>query len=114
MSKDYLNFLKIKHYLEDSFIEKMMIDRRSIRLLEYITIENLISQKVTVSQVINIERFGSPATIHRSLLKLRDSHLLFFAHKENNFRSKYPTATKITMAYFKILNDAMINSKTHI
>ena len=74
----YINFLKTKHSLDDVFLKKYGVDQRCMHLLQSIALGQLNSSPMTVSQLMHAGQFGSPATIHRSLSKLKDSNLLVF------------------------------------
>jgi hypothetical protein len=104
----YVNFLKIKHQFDDVFIKKYVIDQRSIKLLEFIATGQLNSSPMTVSQLMHAGQFGSPATIHRSLSRLRDSNLLVFLHEGTNFRTKYPALTKDSKEYFESISKILL------
>jgi hypothetical protein len=105
----YINFLDTRHSIDDVLFKKYGIDQRCINLLESIARGQLNSSPLTVSQLMHAGQFGSPATIHRSLSKLRDSNLLVFLHKGTNHRTKYPALTKESKEYFESLSRVLLN-----
>lgn len=105
----YVNFLDTRHGIDDVFLKKYGIDQRCINLLESIARSQLNSSPMTVSKLMHSGQFGSPATIHRSLSKLRDSNLIVFLHKGTNYRTKYPALTKESKEYFESLTKVLLN-----
>ena len=105
----YINFLDTRHSIDDVFLEKYGVDQRCINLLESIARGQLNSSPMTVTQLMHTGRFGSPATIHRSLSKLRDSNLLVFLHKGNSKKKKYPALTTESKEYFENLSRVLLN-----
>lgn len=106
----YLKFLQYKHELDDAFIEKYAIDQRCLKFLEIIATSELNSMPMTITQLMHEHQFGSPATIHRSLKKLRNSNLLIFLHKETNYRTKYPSLINESKIYFESTSRLLLKS----
>ena len=79
--KLHLKFLISKHRLNDDLMEKYGIDQKCIELMELIFVRQAQMATLTVSEIMKIKKCGSPATIHRSLINLRDKDLLVFLHK---------------------------------
>ena len=104
----YIKFLQLKNHIDDAFIEKYGVDQRSIKLLESIAIAEDNSSSMTVTQLMNGGKFGSPATIHRTLSDLRDLNLLVFLNQGTNFRRKYPALTKDSREYFDNISKILL------
>ena len=107
--KPYFNFLFFKHHINDTFMEKYDIDEGCIQLLELIFIRQSNLTALSVTEIMKINQFGSPATIHRKLHKLLDANLLIFLIRGTNKRTKYPTLTPNAIDYFNFFSKEIIN-----
>jgi hypothetical protein len=81
-------------------MKKYDINESCIDLLELIYIRQFNITAMSVTEIMEINQCGSPATIHRKLSRLRDANLLIFLYRETDKRTKYPSLTKDAIEYF--------------
>jgi DNA-binding MarR family transcriptional regulator len=61
---------------------------------------------LTVREIINIERLGSPATLHKRLTRLRAMDLVDATYRGNDRRTKYLSPTNKGLEFAKNLGEA--------
>lgn len=62
--------------------------------------------KLTVRQIIGIERLGSPATLHKRLMRLREMDLVDAAFQGSDRRTKYLSPSAKGLKYAEGLGKA--------
>jgi hypothetical protein len=102
----YINFLNLLKAFETSAIDAQL-DSTCKLILEEIAIGVSNDKLLTVSDVMNLKQFGSPATLHRKLDILLDAQLVEATFKGSNRRTKYIDLTESGKAYFVRLSNAI-------
>ena len=103
-------YLHIKNSIElsNKFIESNALEYRDLRILEIIFLNSLPSNKfLTVNDIISIKNLGSRATIHRALLRMRESEVIEFFHQGGDYRTKYLKPAAKSLNYFSKLEQTM-------
>ena len=80
------------------------------RLLGMIAVANEKGKPYTVSEVMRLQNFGSPGTIHRRLEKLRRAGLIEQIFKNEDRRTKYVVPTGMANRYFDSMDDVMLQA----
>jgi DNA-binding MarR family transcriptional regulator len=89
----YLNFLlTMQNYPAPT-------DDAAMRVLEVIATHEC-SEPITVMQIMQMTKLGSPATNHRRLDALRELGLIEARHAPGNRRTKYLHTTRAAKLYF--------------
>ena len=109
---NFRNYLHPYTKLSLEFIQINDLEQRDLKILEIIFINSFPPNSyLTVNEIIGIEYLGSRATIHRGLLRLRESGVVDFFHQVGNYRTKYLRPTKKSLNYFNLLEQIMLNAK---
>jgi len=109
----YVIYLKKATELSTEFVQTNGLEQRDIRILEIIFINSFqpISH-LRINDIIGISDLGSRATIHRGLLRLRESEAIEIFYKLGNYRTKYLKLANKALVYFSKLEQTMLNAKT--
>lgn len=67
-------------------------------------------EPLTVRQAISIARLGSPATLHKRLLRLRKMGFVDAVTAEGDRRTKYLEPTGLGLGYVQKLGSALVQS----
>ena len=67
-------------------------------------------EPLTVRQAISIARLGSPATLHKRLLRLRKMGFVDAATPDGDRRTKYLVPTQLGLEYVQKLGSALVQS----
>jgi len=92
-----------KHELEAEFIIKYGLDARGLSLLAEIGYASCSKQNVTASELMRMVKYGSPATIHRSLINLKNIDLVSDFYEKGDRRKKYLALSQTSESYFSQL-----------
>lgn len=101
----YLRFLKLVSAVQllpgmDSF------DANSKVLFEQIMLAWAKDMPLTVRDAMGMEHLGSPATLHKRLVQLREMQLVDAISKDNDRRTKYLIPTEKGLEYVSKLGQA--------
>ncbi len=75
-------------------------------LFEQIMLSWSAKEPLTVRQIIGIERLGSPATLHKRLMRLREMDLVDAAFQGSDRRTKYLSPSAKGLKYAEGLGKA--------
>ena len=106
----YLKFLVFKQQIEDEFVLKHGLDARGLSLLAEVGRASWLNQPSTISDLMRLSKYGSPATIHRCLNMLREVGLVLDFHQGKNRRTKYLALNQVVENYYSQLGELI--SKT--
>ncbi len=106
----YLQFLVSLHRVESQFICSNGIESRDLKILELIAVRNWLNQPPKVTALTGLKEMGSPAVVHRSLLRLREANLVMVVQAVNDQRSKYLHPTPKSFEYFESLDLLMLEN----
>lgn len=101
----YLRFLKSRQNLRDA--GGLALDANQRVLLEEVVLAWDLGRPMTVGQAIALVELGSPATLHKRLMVLREQGLLTEMAVEGDRRTKFLVATPKALEYFNGLGGAM-------
>jgi hypothetical protein len=108
----YIGYLQKASAISSEFIQNNGLEQRDLRILEIIFINSFEpNSHLRVIDVIEITDFGSKATIHRCLIRMREAEVIEFFHEPGNYRVKYLKPAKKALSYFSKLEQAMLNAK---
>ncbi|MEY4977237.1 MAG: hypothetical protein RIQ97_2432 [Pseudomonadota bacterium] len=93
LARAYLRFLEMSRVVGHS-PDRVALDPNEQALLEAVLLRWHQGEPMSVREAIELRDLGSPATLHKRLLRLRDLGLLDTQHPPHDKRSKflYPTA----------------------
>lgn len=107
-----MNIIKYTQFLRN----KLEIDMDTgmtageIQLLEFLTTFSDNGMPLCVGGAMKLERFASPATLHRRLRHLINKGYLMHVHENENMRTKFLIPTDKAYKYFKKL-DKLLEGK---
>lgn len=105
-----VQFFNLAHALEDEFVRAHSIDQRGVKLLETISIYHSQEQSLKTTKLMTLSQFGSPAVIHRSLRKLRDSGLVLDFYMGKDRKTKFLHPSEIANSYHAQLGTVLMES----
>ena len=105
----YLRFVHLSNALTED--QSVHFNPNHRALLEAITVAWHNGKPLSVSQVMDLDNLGSPATLHRRLSQLREQEYLEESFIEGNRRTKLLGPTQKTINYFESLGKLMRRSK---
>ena len=108
--KPYLRFIKSIDANENEFLKVNGINRRGLKLLEVIAVKHEANESLMTTEIMALSKYGSPAAIHRALVRLRDAKLALVFHKGQDRRTKYLCVSDKTCEYYRQLGLAFIAS----
>lgn len=79
-------------------------------LLEAVAVHDLENNRLSVRDAMALSHLGSPATLHKRLVRLRNMGLLYTKQKANDRRTKYLSLTPLAFKHFKNLGEALHNA----
>jgi len=68
------------------------------------------NNRLSVRDAMALSHLGSPATLHKRLVRLRNMGLLCAKQKANDRRTKYLSLTPLAFKHFKNLGEALHNA----
>ena len=104
-------YLHIKNSIEISnkFLESNALEYRDLRILDIIFLNSSPGNiHLTVNDIIIIKSLGSRATIHRALLRMRESEIIEFFYQQGNWRTKYLKPAPKAINYFNKLEQSIV------
>ena len=107
MYKQYLRFLRLARTLNQNKNIVKDVDATAMLLLNEIAIQHLDDKPMTVTEAMLLSNISSPATIHRKLDELRELGLIEQIFEGANRRTKFLVPTKLAIAYFEKMSEAM-------
>ena len=112
---NFLKILKLEIEISNQFIHTNFLEYRDLRILEIIFLNSVpIDTCLTVNDIIVIKSLGSRATIHRALLRMRESDVIEFFHQSGNYRTKYLKPSAKALNYFSNLEQTMLTAKNSL
>ena len=107
MSNLYLRFLRITRALSRNKKLTIDIDATAMLVLNEIAVQHFDGKAMTVTDAMTLRDIASPATIHRKLDELREAGLIEQIFEGSNRRTKFLVPTKLAIAYFDKMSEAM-------
>jgi hypothetical protein len=105
-------YLKKRIEFSNVFIESNALEYRDLRILEVIFLNSSPGNTyLNVNDIIVIKSLGSRATIHRALLRMRESEVIEFFHHAGDYRTKYLKPATKAVIYFSKLEHTMLTFK---
>ena len=101
----FLNLLKSWEHLP-SWIQ---LDSIESQLLNHVSLKSQAGQPPLVSDLMNLDKIGSPATLHNRIKMLRKKGLIEFSYVEDG-RKKYIKPTSQAEIYFANMSDLMMRA----
>ena len=106
LAETYLRFLQLTRTIQ-ALPDGLVMDANESALLEAIVVRWYEEDPMTVREAINLTTFGSPATLHKRISRLREKDLLSNFNIEGDKRAKYLVPTSRTLDYFNQLGRTM-------
>jgi hypothetical protein len=107
MTPLYLKFLSHSAEIEPS--KHFKVDFTAEKLLDIIGCCHF-HEPLTVTEAMQLQEIGSPATIHRKLDDLLIAGLIFHQQEPGNRRTKYLRLTTRAIGYYALMSEAMVNA----
>jgi hypothetical protein len=107
MTPLYIKFLSHSADIEPS--KTFTVDFTAEKLLDIIGTCHF-HEPLTVTEAMQLQEIGSPATIHRKLDDLLIAGLIYHQMEPGNRRTKYLMLTTKAVAYYALLSEAMVNA----
>ena len=76
-------------------------------LLQEVVLRDFERRAFTVSEALAMKHLGSPATLHKRLLRLRAAGLLSYKKDVTDHRTKYLIATPLAMQHYERMGEVM-------
>jgi hypothetical protein len=103
-------YLKFSSYAADIHpCNKFVVDFTAEKLLDIIGCCHF-HEPLTVTEAMELQEIGSPATIHRKLDDLLIAGLIWHEQVGDNRRTKYLRLTAKAIGYYALLSEAMVNA----
>ena len=96
----YLRFLQLAKAIQ-SLPDAPLLDANENALLEAIALRWFENKPMTVREAIGISQLGSPATLHKRIMRLRNRDLVQTFNQPDDKRAKYLIPTDKSIAMFK-------------
>ena len=77
------------------------------QLLQEVVLRDFERRAFTISQALAMKHLGSPATLHKRLLRLRAAGLLDYKKDVTDHRTKYLIATPLAMQHYARMGEVM-------
>jgi len=108
---NFYHYLKASSEISIAFAKENYLEQRDLKVLDLIFLNsNNPTTCLTVNDVISTEYLGSRATVHRGLLRMRESGVIEFFNQSGNYRTKYLRPTKLAEDYFRELEKSMLDA----
>jgi len=107
MTPLYLKFLS--HLADINPSKHFTVDFTAEKLLDIIGCCHF-HEPLTVTEAMQLQEIGSPATIHRKIDDLLIAGLIWHEQLGDNRRTKYLRLTPRAVAYYALLSEAMVNA----
>ena len=95
----YMRFLQLAKAVQQ-LPDAPQLDANEKALLEEIVLRWYENRVMTVREAIGLTHLGSPATLHKRIMRLRQKDLLKTFNQPDDKRAKYLIPTDKTMAMF--------------
>lgn len=102
----FFRFLKLAQSIE-SIPTGAGLTPNEAQLLHEVALSHFEGQTLYVKQALALKELGSPATLHKRILRLRETGFLSVEHKDTDHRTKYLIVTPLAIQYFESLGLAM-------
>ena len=102
----YLRFLQLAKVVQ-ALPAGQEMDANEAALLEAVVLCWYENKPMTVREAIGLANFGSPATLHKRITRLREKEMLSTLNLEGDRRAKFLIPTERTLDYFKHLGQSM-------
>jgi len=107
----YMRFLQLARSVQQ-LPDGPNLDANEKALLEEIALSSFEDRVMTVREAIGLNHLGSPATLHKRIMRLRHKNLLKTFNQSEDKRAKYLISTDQTIAMFgdfgKKMNSALV------
>jgi len=107
----YMRFLQLARSVQQ-LPDGPNLDANEKALLEEIALSSFEDRVMTVREAIGLNHLGSPATLHKRIMRLRHKNLLKTFNQSEDKRAKYLIPTDQTIAMFgdfgKKMNSALV------
>ena len=107
----YMRFLQLARSVQQ-LPDGPNLDANEKALLEEIALSSFEDRVMTVREAIGLNHLGSPATLHKRIMRLRHKNLLKIFNQSEDKRAKYLISTDQTIAMFgdfgKKMNSALV------
>jgi hypothetical protein len=107
----YMRFLQLARSVQQ-LPDGPNLDANEKALLEEIALSSFEDRVMTVREAIGLNHLGSPATLHKRIMRLRHKNLLKTFNQPEDKRAKYLIPTDQTIAMFgdfgKKMNSAFV------
>ena len=107
----YMRFLQLARSVQQ-LPDGPNLDANEKALLEEIALSSFEDRVMTVREAIGLNHLGSPATLHKRIMRLRHKNLLKTFNQPEDNRAKYLIPTDQTIAMFgdfgKKMNSALV------
>ena len=110
MNNSYLRFLQIISQTTTHLQLNKDLSPTAIFLLNEIAVKDFEGQPLIVSQAMEFDALGSPATLYRKIDELREAGLIEVTNVGTDRRTKYLFLTQAAKDYFQINSDAMLKA----
>jgi len=106
LTEAYFRFLQLaKTFQADP--STMTMDANERALLDAVALRWFEESPMTVREAIALDHFGSPATLHKRISRLRKKDMLVAFNQEGDRRAKYLIPSEKTLKMFAELGDHM-------
>ena len=102
----YLRFLKLAQSLSQ-LPGVTALAPPEAHLLQEVVLRDFEHRAFTVSEALAMKHLGSPATLHKRLLRLHAAGLLDYKKDAKDHRTKYLIATPLAMQHYARIGEVM-------
>lgn len=103
----YLRFLQLAKAIE-SLPSLPSLDANESALLEALAVPWFAGSPLTVMQAMRLSHLGSPATMHRRIVRLRTIGMIATDEDQNDTRIKRLILTPAAVAHFEQLGQSLL------
>ena len=110
MNNSYLRFLQIISQTTTHLQLNKDLSPTAIFLLNEIAVKDFEGQPLIVSQAMEFDALGSPATLYRKIYELHEAGLIEVTNVGTDRRTKYLFLTQAAKDYFQFFSDSMLKA----
>lgn len=110
-SAAYLRYLQLTQAIQ-VLPAGLEMDPNEEALLQAVVLKWYEQDPMTVREAIDLEKLGSPATLHKRISRLREKEMLNALSQEGDRRAKFLIPSERTLDYFDTLGQSMQQAQT--